>query len=69
MKLTLFNKLSSFFVGSEMPCPKGETSLNGFSPGCKCEFLSIVFIYVALCEIILKRRYYKILILHLGILV
>ncbi|CAC5392587.1 unnamed protein product [Mytilus coruscus] len=26
-----------YCFGSEMPCPKGETSLNGFSPGCKYE--------------------------------
>ncbi|XP_071126275.1 uncharacterized protein [Mytilus edulis] len=26
-----------YCFGSEMPCHKGETSLNGFSPGCKYE--------------------------------
>ncbi|XP_071123915.1 uromodulin-like [Mytilus edulis] len=26
-----------YCFGSEMPCPEGETSANGFSPGCKYE--------------------------------
>lgn len=26
-----------YCFGTEMPCPEGETSLNGFSPGCKYE--------------------------------
>ena len=31
-------KLSDFVLGTEMPCPPGKTSDNGYTPGCECMY-------------------------------
>ena len=30
------------FVGHELPCPSGETSETGFTPGCHCKLYRIM---------------------------
>lgn len=30
--------LSDFVLGTEVPCPAGNTSDNGYTPGCECMY-------------------------------
>ena len=35
--------MDGFFLGHELPCPLGETSETGFTPGCHCKLYRIMF--------------------------
>ena len=35
---TILTILPDFVLGTEIPCPAGKTSDNGYTPGCECMY-------------------------------